>query len=40
LSVKKPVTLELPETDDFAFDSDVEIISDARGVRIAREEGD
>jgi cyanophycin synthetase len=39
-SAKKPVTLELPETDDFAFDSDVEIISDERGVRIAREEGD
>jgi cyanophycin synthetase len=38
-SAKKPVTLELPETDDFAFDSDVEIISDERGVRIAREEG-
>jgi hypothetical protein len=34
------VTIELPEIDDFTFDSDLEIISDERGVRIAREEGD
>jgi cyanophycin synthetase len=38
--VKTPVTIELPETDDFAFDSDIEIISDERGVRIAREDTD
>jgi cyanophycin synthetase len=37
---KAPVAIELPETDDFAFDSDIEIISDERGVRIAREEAD
>ena len=37
---KLPVTIELPETDEFTFDSDVEIISDERGVRIAREEND
>ncbi len=37
---KTTVSMDLPETDDFAFDSDVEIISDERGVRIAREEGD
>ena len=35
-----PATIELPETDDFAFSDDVEIISDERGVRIARDEGD
>ncbi len=33
---KKTVTVELPETEDFKFESDVEIISDERGVRIAR----
>ena len=32
--------VELPQFGDFSFDSDVEIISDERGVRIAREEGD
>ena len=37
---KLPVNIELPETEDFAFGDDVEIISDERGVRIAREEGD
>jgi cyanophycin synthetase len=38
---KKPaVTIELPETDDFRFDDSLEIISDERGVRIAREVGD
>ena len=35
-----PVTLELPETEDFSFDAEVELISDERGVRIAREEAD
>ena len=39
-STKTPVAIELPETDDFTFDKDVEIISDERGVRIAREEAD
>lgn len=39
-SMKPTVTMKLPETDDFSFDSEVEIISDERGVRIAREEGD
>jgi cyanophycin synthetase len=37
---KPAVTIELPQTEDFAFADDVEIISDERGVRIAREEGD
>ena len=37
---KSTASIELPETDGFAFDDDVEIISDERGVRIAREEGD
>ena len=37
---KSTVSMDLPESDDFAFDGDVEIISDERGVRIAREEGD
>ena len=37
---KTPVAIELPETDEFTFDNDVEIISDERGVRIAREEAD
>ena len=37
---KSTVSMELPETDSFAFDADVQIISDERGVRIAREEGD
>ncbi len=37
----KPATsVELPHFGDFSFDGDVEIISDERGVRIAREEGD
>jgi cyanophycin synthetase len=39
-AAKTPVTIDLPETDDFTFDSDIEIISDERGVRIAREEAD
>ncbi len=37
---KTPVAIELPATDEFAFDSEFEIISDERGVRIAREESD
>jgi len=39
-STKAPIAIELPETDDFTFDNDIEIISDERGVRIAREEAD
>ena len=34
------VTIELPQTDEFSFDGDVEIISDERGVRLAKEAGD
>jgi len=37
---KAPVAIDLPKTDDFTFDDEVEIISDERGVRIARDEGD
>ena len=37
---RSSVNIELPETDDFDFDDDLEIISDERGVRIAREAGD
>ena len=37
---KATVTIELPITDDFSIDDDVEIISDGRGVRIAKEAGD
>ena len=39
-SLKATVTIDLPATEGFTFDSDVELISDERGVRIAREEGD
>jgi cyanophycin synthetase len=35
---KTPTVIELPETESFTFDSSVEIISDERGVRIARGE--
>jgi cyanophycin synthetase len=37
---KPAATISLPVTSEFQFDDDVEIISDERGVRIAREEGD
>ena len=37
---KTPVSIALPETSEFTFDDSVEIISDERGVRIAREAGD
>jgi cyanophycin synthetase len=37
---KVPISLELPQTEDFTFTADVELISDERGVRIAREEAD
>jgi cyanophycin synthetase len=37
---RSSVSIELPEIDDFNFHDDLEIISDERGVRIAREAGD
>ncbi len=37
---KAPVSVALPDTDDFTLDESLQIISDERGVRIAREEGD
>jgi len=37
---KATVTIELPQTDEFRFADDVEIIRDDRGVRIAKEAGD
>ena len=37
-NLKSTVTMALPETDSFKFSDDVEIISDERGVRIARGE--
>ena len=37
-TTKAPPAIELPATEDFTFDADVEIISDERGVRIARGE--
>ena len=37
---KAPVSVALPATDDFTLDESLQIISDERGVRIAREEGD
>jgi cyanophycin synthetase len=37
-AAKVHAVLDLPETEDFRFGEDVEIISDARGVRIARGE--
>jgi cyanophycin synthetase len=40
VAVKAPAPIDLPETEDFSFDAGVEIISDERGVRIAREEAD
>ena len=40
VKTKKPVSLELPETEEFTFAADIELISDERGVRIAREEAD
>lgn len=39
-TTKSAISIELPTTDDFQFDGDLEIISDERGVRIAREAGD
>ena len=37
---KATMTIELPDTDEFTLDDSLEIISDERGVRIAREAGD
>lgn len=37
---KPAINLDLPVTEGFSFDEDVQIISDERGVRIAREAGD
>ncbi len=37
---KSATTVDLPDFGDFNFADDLEIISDERGVRIAREEGD
>ena len=37
---KKTKSVDMPEFEQFNLDSDIEIISDERGVRIAREEGD
>ncbi len=37
---RSSVNIELPDAEDFDFDDDLEIISDERGVRIAREAGD
>jgi cyanophycin synthetase len=38
--MKHPVSAELPDIGDFSLDESLEIISDERGVRIAREQGD
>jgi cyanophycin synthetase len=37
---KVTAAIDLPDTGGFKMDADIEIISDERGVRIAREEGD
>ncbi|MCH7538335.1 MAG: cyanophycin synthetase [Proteobacteria bacterium] len=37
---KTTAVMDLPDTGDFSLDADLEIISDERGVRIARDEGD
>lgn len=37
---KKAAVVDLPETGSFELDASLELISDERGVRIAREEGD
>ena len=40
VKTRMPISLELPETGGFTFNADLELISDERGVRIAREEAD
>ena len=37
---KTPASIEVPDSDNFELPEDLEIISDERGVRIARDEGD
>ena len=37
---KAPTVIDLPDLEGFELDDQLEIISDERGVRIAREEGD
>ena len=37
---RSSVSIGLPESEDFNFHDDLELISDERGVRIAREAGD
>jgi cyanophycin synthetase len=37
---KATVTIELPQINEISLDDDIEIISDERGVRIAKEAGD
>jgi cyanophycin synthetase len=37
---KTTATIELPQNDQFSLDDDVEIVSDERGVRIAKDAGD
>ena len=37
---KTTVNIDLPDTGGFQFDDSLELISDERGVRIAREAGD
>jgi len=37
---RSSVSIELPESENFNFHDDLELISDERGVRIAREAGD
>jgi cyanophycin synthetase len=39
-TTKPAISIALPETDEFMIDDKLEIISDERGVRIAREAGD
>jgi cyanophycin synthetase len=39
-SKKVKTTIDLPDMSGFSMDADLEIISDERGVRIARDEGD
>jgi cyanophycin synthetase len=39
-ATKAPASIDLPESDGFTFSDNFEIISDERGVRIAREESD
>ena len=40
VSKKATVSIGLPQTGQFTLDDNIEIISDGRGVRIAKEAGD